>query len=252
MFAQSPPSFIVKTEAEKAASNHGYRITADVGDGWLGYRSTTAKGQIWIASVSEHGPWLLATDHNGVVAEIGLEPGDFAGPGVARYAFSGLRELYDVLQRVYQLAASLPDAPLEQYRKRTNGLPASTEAERLVLQRIGQDVFRAGLMDYWRGCCPLTGIADPALLRASHIKSWAKCESDAERLDVHNGILLSALWDAAFDRGLATFLDDGTPEFSGRLSQEARSCLLWTAPVALSAAHIEKLRWHREFVFSRD
>jgi hypothetical protein len=37
------------------------------------------------------------------------------------------------------------------------------------LQRIGQDIFRARLMDYWRGRCALTGISDAALLRASHI-----------------------------------------------------------------------------------
>jgi hypothetical protein len=72
----------------------------------------------------------------------------------------------------------------------------------LVVQRIGQGIFRARLMDYRQGCCPLTGISDPALLRASHIIPWADCESDAERLDVHNGLLLSALWDAAFDAGL--------------------------------------------------
>ena len=38
-----------------------------------------------------------------------------------------------------------------------------------------------------------TGITDPALLRASHIVPWAEC-GDAQRLDVHNGLLLSALW----------------------------------------------------------
>jgi len=47
----------------------------------------------------------------------------------------------------------------------------------------------------------MTGITDPALLRASHIKLWAACASDAERLDVHNSLLLSSFWDAAFDRG---------------------------------------------------
>ena len=31
---------------------------------------------------------------------------------------------------------------------------------------------------------------------------------DALRLDVHNGLLLSALWDAAFDAGLISFADD--------------------------------------------
>ncbi len=45
----------------------------------------------------------------------------------------------------------------------------------------------------------MTGISDTALLRASHIVPWAKCSDDAQRLDVHNGLLLSALWDAAID-----------------------------------------------------
>jgi putative restriction endonuclease len=54
-------------------------------------------------------------------------------------------------------------------------------------------------MEYWNGRCPLTGIDQPELLRASHIKAWAACESDRERLDVHNGLLLAAHLDAAFD-----------------------------------------------------
>ena len=88
-------------------------------------------------------------------------------------------------------------------------MPQTTEAERRIIQRVGQDIFRNRLMTYWQGRCPLTGITDPALLRASHIIAWKDCDSDAERLDVHNGLLLSALWDAAFDRGLVTFDDDG-------------------------------------------
>jgi hypothetical protein len=51
-------------------------------------------------------------------------------------------------------------------------------------------------------------ITDPAVLRASHIVPWAECDTDAHRLDVHSGLLLSALWDAAFDAGLASF-DNG-------------------------------------------
>ncbi|MDC0682621.1 HNH endonuclease signature motif containing protein [Sorangium atrum] len=50
----------------------------------------------------------------------------------------------------------------------------------------------------------MTGLAVPALLRASHIKPWADCETDAERLDVYNGILLAPHLDAAFDRGFIT------------------------------------------------
>jgi predicted restriction endonuclease len=117
--------------------------------------------------------------------------------------------LHAALDRIYKLALSLPEAPLDRFKAKTANLPRVTEAERMVIQRIGQDVFRDALMVYWGGHCPMTGITEPALLRASHIVAWADC-SDAQRLDVHNGLLLSALWDAAFDRGLISFADDGT------------------------------------------
>src|SRR6266478_8616464 len=75
--------------------------------------------------------------------------------------------------------------------------------------RIGQDLFRQALMEYWNSRCPLTGITDAALLRASHIVPWAECATDELRLDVHNGLLLSALWDSGLDAGLITFANDG-------------------------------------------
>jgi HNH endonuclease len=136
-------------------------------------------------------------------------PSPVAGPGLATFMLATLPQLHAALDRVYKLAVSLPDAPLARFQVKTSGLPRTTEAERLVIQRIGQDVFRDALMDYWGGSCPLTGITDPALLRASHIVPWAEC-SDEQRLDIHNGLLLSALWDAAFDQGLVSFADDGT------------------------------------------
>ena len=64
-------------------------------------------------------------------------------------------------------------------------------------------------MNYWSGACAVTGVAEPSLLRASHIIPWAKCESDEERLNVYNGLLLAAHLDAAFDAGLISFEDDG-------------------------------------------
>jgi predicted restriction endonuclease len=101
-------------------------------------------------------------------------------------------------------------------------------------------------MDYWQGRCPLTGITDPALLRASHIVPWSECQDDAQRLDVHNGLLLSALRDAAFDRALVTFDDDGTPAFSSRLSIAAREALQWTQPIQLTDFHRDSLIHHRK------
>jgi predicted restriction endonuclease len=142
---------------------------------------------------------------------------------------------------------SLPEAPLDRFKAKTAHLPRTTEAERWVIQRIGQDVFRAALLDYWDSRCPLTGITDPALLRASHIIPWSDC-NDEQRLDVHDGLLLSALWDAAFDQGLVSFADDGTPLFGPKLSETARKTLGADAvsPLrGLRASHQANLAAHR-------
>jgi hypothetical protein len=246
MILEAPQSFIVREECEKAASQNGFRRPLGEEDGWRTFASTTAHGAIYLAAEGAHGPWFLATDHAGVVAELDWPIATMPGPGLSRYAFNTLGELYAALDRTYALAVSLPDAPLREFESRVAGLPRTTEAERLVVQRIGQDIFRARLMDYWRGCCPLTGITDPALLRASHTIPWADCESDAERLDVHNGLLLSALWDAAFDRALVTFDDEGRPKFSPSLSEKARAELRWNAPISLTDDHRRRLSRHRE------
>ena len=243
---ESPQPFIIREECHKAAWQNGYRRVLDERDGWAAFGSTTAHGTLWLAAASEQGPWLLAIDHAGVVAEMNLLPTDLAGPGLTRYSISNLTELYTVLPRVYQLATSLPDAPLKAFHHQTAQLPKSTEIERLVVQRIGQDIFRASLMDYWQGCCPLTGITDPALLRASHIIPWSECSDDTQRLDVHNGLLLSALWDAAFDRALVTFDDAGNPEFSSSLSGTARKALSCGQPVQLTDEHRKYMGHHRQ------
>jgi predicted restriction endonuclease len=161
---------------------------------------------------------------------------------VAKFA-----DLHRALDRVYRLAVSLPEAPLDRFKAETKNLPHTTEAERLVIQRIGQDVFREALMDYWGGRCPLTGITEPALLRASHIRPWAEC-TDEQRLDVHNGLLLSALWDAAFDRGLVSFADDGTVLVNPTLGAAARDALgMTTVPrlLGLRDEHRTNLALHR-------
>jgi hypothetical protein len=245
---EDPPGFVVRTEAQKAAWDNGFRLDRGLEGGWLHYDSTTAPGTVWIAGASQRGPWLLSIDHPGVVAEVGTMPASpVPGPGTATFVFETVTQLHAALDRVYKLAVSLPDAPLLRFRTETAKLPRTTEAERLVIQRIGQNLFRAALMDYWGGRCPLTGIAEPALLRASHIVPWSDC-TDAQRLDVHNGLLLSALWDAAFDQGLVSFADDGTARASSSLSATARQTLgLDTAPAlrGLRNAHRANLAAHR-------
>ncbi|MBL0934827.1 MAG: HNH endonuclease [Rhizobiaceae bacterium] len=242
---EAPQGFVVAEECRKLAWQNGYRRPIGERDGWAGFESTTAQGTIHLAAASTSGPWFLALDHPGIVAELSVGAAEMPGPGLARYTFETLGGLYAVVPRVYELGVSLPDAPLDAFQAATRGLPATTEAERLVVRRIGQDIFRDRLLAYWRGCCPLTGITDRSLLRASHIVPWAACVTDTERLDVHNGLLLSALWDAAFDKGLVTFDQEGRPQFSPALSQAARAELRWRDAVPLTAMHEQRLAWHR-------
>ena len=246
---EAPQSFVVREECEKAAWQNGFRRPLGGSAGWAGFASTTAPGTIHLAAAGAQGPWFLALDHAGVIEELARPPASVAGPGLVRLEFAVLGDLYKELSRVYQLSASLPDAPLALFKAKVKTLPQTTEAERLVVQRIGQEIFRASLLEYWQGRCPLTGISDAALLKASHIIPWKDCASDEERLDVHNGLLLSALWDAAFDRGLVTFGDDGCPIYAPELSEAARRQLQWLVPLNLTERHRERLAFHRASVF---
>ena len=252
MIIESPQSSIVRNEFERATYNSGFR--RELGDtkdwqGWTSFESTTVPGTIHLAAAGDQGPWFVALEHEGVIDALDLHSSSIPGPAYIRYQIDTLGDLDAVLVRIYQLAASLPDAPLREFIDKTKNLPKATEAERLVIQRIGQDKFRESLLSYWRGCCPLTGITDASLLRASHIIPWGECKSDAERLDVYNGLLLSVLWDAAFDRGLITFDDDGAPQFSSILSNAARSELRWHDSIQLKEQHRKRLVWHRDNLF---
>lgn len=99
--------------------------------------------------------------------------------------------LFEAVSAVYRLSMCLPTLPYEDFLNETAHL-GDTEAEREQKVRIGQNRFRSALMDYWNATCPLTGVREPELLRASHIIPWAACSSDQERLNVHNGLLLSS------------------------------------------------------------
>ncbi len=77
---------------------------------------------------------------------------------------------------------------------------------REVQVRQKQSLFRKRVMENFGGRCCLSGINEPCLLVASHIVPWAA--STDKRLNPRNGILLNAIFDKLFDRGLMTFDDD--------------------------------------------
>lgn len=174
------------------------------------------------------------------------------------YQTTGESELGRLLRRAAELAMALPSHAADQYAAEIAEIeaspPSATEALRLTKQRVGQNLFRQALMDYWGGACAVTGLHLPELLRASHAKPWADCTTDAERLDVFNGFLLSAQLDALFDSGLIAFDDQGLLLPAAKLTTVHRLLLGLTddPPLQLrwvSPAHLPYLAWHRAHVF---
>ncbi len=93
-----------------------------------------------------------------------------------------------------------------------------TTRKTVILARRGQGQFRSNVHAVERAC-RLTGITNPTLLIASHIKPWRLCETATERLDGMNGLMLTPDADLLFDRGFVTFRDDGRPEVSRRFDR---------------------------------
>jgi 5-methylcytosine-specific restriction protein A len=100
---------------------------------------------------------------------------------------------------------SLAADPLVEYEIK---LPNETERKGLVTSRVGQGAYRKRIIHRWEYKCAVTGFDKLNVLIASHIVPWAD-SSDNERLDVHNGILLSPTYDALFDKHLVTFENNG-------------------------------------------
>ena len=92
-----------------------------------------------------------------------------------------------------------------------------TQKEQLVRSRRGQGIFKANVR-LNETKCRVTGLSDPYLLIASHIKPWSKC-SDKEKLDGCNGLLLSPHIDRLFDKGWISFSNEGQILISSTLDQ---------------------------------
>lgn len=251
--AASIPSSLL----EHAAVESGFDLAEGVADGWTGHASTHAPLRVWLRADEDGGATAalsmidvsgrLAEEEFGTSASVDLPPGAAAARRV-----SDRLALHRLLRRAFQLSnapiASAPWGPAADFV----ALPRTTEAERLVVQRVGQQLFRERLMDQWGARCAVTGVAVQELLRASHIKPWASCESDEERLDPFNGLLLAANLDAVFDQGFVTFDDEGRVVLSSALLEDAARALAISPTMRLRAIedrHRAYLVWHRRDVF---
>ncbi|WP_374662669.1 HNH endonuclease [Inhella sp.] len=225
---------------EKAAADCGFEMTAVPHPDGMELRSARFPETVLVRVAGEKSFEVSASDP-AILDQT-------AGSGLLKV--EGYGELYALLRTTAAHARTKPNRVADEFKKKTATMPTTTEAERLVVQRVGQGLFRTALLDYWQGRCCVTGLEIPELLRASHIKPWAKCESDEERLDVHNGLLLAPHVDALFDGGWISFGDDGQVIVSAALTGTARAQLgvepSWSITAALRPDHLKFLAHHRQ------
>ena len=135
-------------------------------------------------------------------------------------------------------------------------LPEGREREAIISARVNQQFFRNTLLANYHSRCCLTGLSNPTLLVASHIKPWSVSDPRTERLAPDNGLLLNALHDRAFDRGLITITKELKIVVSSAVGHEApEDEYLWryngdriTLPKQ-SSPRAEFIEYHNDMVF---
>ncbi len=121
-------------------------------------------------------------------------------------------------------ANHVADNPFEQQDQATRDLDAwedrvseqiekddsldTTEKQALVKARRGQGLFKQNVRAI-ETHCRITRVDRIEHLIASHCKPWRDCETNRERLDGENGLLLTPTMDHLFDRGYISFEGKG-------------------------------------------
>ena len=234
---------LVRTRLEKAAADCGFELSPELSNSGLVLRSAQFPESVVVQSLGNDS-FVLGAAVPTLLPESEETHGTFN--------VQGWTSLYEVLDKAAATARTMPNRVAQKFEKATAMLPKTTEAERWVVQRVGQNLFRSALLDYWQGRCCVTGLAVPELLRASHIRPWALCDTDEQRLDVFNGLLLSPNLDALFDGGWVTFMPTGAITIAAACPQAALELLGVAADSyvqGLKPEHSPYLEFHRQRVF---
>lgn len=140
----------------------------------------------------------------------------------------------------------------------TNDKDVETIREAITKIRIGQSQFRTNLLNSERNKCLITGIQNPDLLIASHIKPWKK-SNNTERLDPNNGILFTPTFDKLFDKFLITFNENGSIVLSqNRLDDDTKNKLRTAYPnldkssVVINQENKIYLDYHRKVFLEKE
>ncbi len=99
-----------------------------------------------------------------------------------------------------------------------------TEKSQVAKVRLAQSFFRKVVLSAYDGRCCITGISIPQLLVASHILPWST--HPKHRADPRNGLCLSRLHDAAFDKGLITFDEKNRLVLSAKIKEHFTSAAM--------------------------
>jgi putative restriction endonuclease len=255
------PNGVDTTLLRKTVVDVGFDIGPDSRDGWLRFRAAGNLATVWVTEIDRSiivavAPEQLATEIKGAGFS-GIWTGDKPAESWIAWRVRDRLVANELLRRIIVLGRILPDQVLHKYNSvvaaAIERMLSESPLERVVevRQRVGQDLYREALMEYWNGKCAITGIGIPLFLRASHAKPWRDA-TDRERLDVHNGLLLVANLDIAFDKGFISVADDGSVVVSPSLSMHDRMVLGMDTPKHVSGLrkeHTPYLHWHRERIF---
>ncbi len=125
--------------------------------------------------------------------------------------------------------------------------------KQIIYARNGQGKYRSALLEM---CpfCPITKVSDDRLLIASHIKPWA-VSSDIEKIDPHNGYILSPMYDKLFDKGFITFTEDKRMLVSNMLSAHNQRLIgisnnMKVPLLPVSPQRLDYLKFHHMAVFN--
>ena len=128
---------------------------------------------------------------------------------VEKWDTSSLKKFDDITEKNYDNITQY-ESLYDELKKNTNRKytpPNKTEKKGLITNRVGQGWFKRELLERWKGKCSVTNCSTYKILIASHIVPWS--ESEKDRLNPGNGLLLSPNLDALFDRHLISFNEKG-------------------------------------------
>jgi hypothetical protein len=145
-----------RVRLQKEAADCGFKMTATDLDDGLELRSAHFPEIVQVRPVDD-ASFLLRTSNAPLLDEANES-------GSARV--QGYGALYAALRGAAARARAIPNRVADTFRIEIAEFPRSTEAERLVVRRVGHTLFEAALLDLRQGRC-VTGrdVAEP--LRAS-------------------------------------------------------------------------------------